>query len=81
MATPLIASDDHLAHDGLVELVAGQPVPCYESPERATAIREALLATRIDDGVGGYRLPSGVTTRRGTCAVACWFSAPRFWLP
>ena len=43
--TPLIASDDHLAHDGLVELVAGREVPCYESPERATAIRDALLAT------------------------------------
>jgi acetoin utilization deacetylase AcuC-like enzyme len=42
---PLIASDDHLAHDGLIELVAGRPVPCYESPERAVAIREALLAT------------------------------------
>ena len=45
MPTPLIASDDHLAHDGLVELVAGQPVPCFESPERATVIRDALLAT------------------------------------
>jgi acetoin utilization deacetylase AcuC-like enzyme len=45
MPTPLIASDDHLAHDGLVELVAGQQVPCFESPERATLIREALLAT------------------------------------
>ncbi len=45
MSTPLIASDDHLAHDGLVELVAGQQVPCYESPERATAIRAALLAS------------------------------------
>jgi len=44
MPTPLIASDDHLAHDGLVELVAGHPVPCYESPERATVIRDALLA-------------------------------------
>ena len=42
---PLIASDHHLEHDGLVELVAGREVPCYESPERATAIREALLAT------------------------------------
>jgi len=50
MAVPLIASDDHLAHDGLFELLAGQPVPCVESPERATAIREALLAT------GGYEL-------------------------
>ena len=45
MPTPLIASDDHLAHDGLVELMAGQPVPCFESPERATVIRDALLAT------------------------------------
>ena len=45
MAIPLIASDHHLAHDGLVELMAGQPIPCYESPERATVIREALLAT------------------------------------
>jgi acetoin utilization deacetylase AcuC-like enzyme len=43
--TPLIASDDHLAHDGLIELVAGREVPCYESPARATAIRDALLAT------------------------------------
>lgn len=43
--TPLIASDDHLAHDGLVELVAGREVPCFESPRRATAIRDALLAT------------------------------------
>ncbi|MCA1572064.1 MAG: histone deacetylase family protein [Chloroflexi bacterium] len=44
-ATPLIASDDHLAHAGLIELVAGREVPCYESPERAIAIRHALLAT------------------------------------
>ncbi|MEO5986463.1 MAG: histone deacetylase family protein [Candidatus Limnocylindria bacterium] len=47
---PLIASDDHLAHDGLIELVAGREVPCYESPDRAVAIRDALLAT------GDYRL-------------------------
>jgi acetoin utilization deacetylase AcuC-like enzyme len=52
MPTPLIASDAHLAHDGLVELVAGQQVPCSESPERATMIREALLAT------GDYALES-----------------------
>lgn len=43
--TPLVASDAHLAHTGLVELLAGREVPCYESPERATVIREALLAT------------------------------------
>jgi acetoin utilization deacetylase AcuC-like enzyme len=45
MPIPLIASDHHLAHDGLVELLAGERIPCYESPERATAIREALLST------------------------------------
>lgn len=45
MPIPLIASDHHLAHDGLIELMAGQPVPCFESPERATVIRAALLAT------------------------------------
>jgi acetoin utilization deacetylase AcuC-like enzyme len=45
MPIPLIASDHHLAHDGLVELMAGQPVACFESPDRATVIREALLAT------------------------------------
>jgi acetoin utilization deacetylase AcuC-like enzyme len=45
MPTPLIASDHHLAHDGLVELMAGEPIPCHESPQRVTAIREALLAT------------------------------------
>ena len=43
--TPLIASDDHLAHAGLIELYAGQEIPCFESPERAIVIREALLAT------------------------------------
>ena len=45
LRTPLVASDDHLAHAGLVELVGGREVPCYESPERAIAIRDALLAT------------------------------------
>ena len=43
--TPLIASDDHLGHSGLIELYAGQEIPCFESPERATAIRAALMAT------------------------------------
>ncbi len=50
MPIPLVASDDHLAHDGVVELMGGQPVPCFEKPERATVIREALLAT------GAYEL-------------------------
>ncbi|MGI8657333.1 MAG: histone deacetylase family protein [Candidatus Limnocylindria bacterium] len=48
-AVPLIASDDHLAHDGLIELVAGREVPCFESPARAVAIRDALLATGAYD--------------------------------
>lgn len=52
--TPLVASDHHLAHDGLVELVGGRPVPCFESPDRATVIREALLAT------GSYELVAPV---------------------
>jgi acetoin utilization deacetylase AcuC-like enzyme len=43
--TPLIASDHHLGHAPLIELLAGREIPCYESPQRATAIREALLAT------------------------------------
>jgi len=49
-ATPIIASDHHLAHDGLIELAGGQPVRCYDSPERATVIRDALLA------IGDYSL-------------------------
>jgi len=44
-STPLIASDAHLAHTGLVELYAGKEIPCFESPERATAIGDALLAS------------------------------------
>ncbi|MDQ4034542.1 MAG: histone deacetylase family protein [Chloroflexota bacterium] len=43
-ATPLIASDDHLAHSGLIELASGREIPCYETPDRAIVIREALLA-------------------------------------
>jgi acetoin utilization deacetylase AcuC-like enzyme len=44
-ATPLVASDDHLAHEGLTELLAGREIPCHESPQRVIAIRDALLAT------------------------------------
>jgi acetoin utilization deacetylase AcuC-like enzyme len=47
-AIPVIASDAHLAHDGLVELVGGREVACYEAPARATRIRTALEAR------GGY---------------------------
>jgi acetoin utilization deacetylase AcuC-like enzyme len=48
VAVPVVASDAHLAHDGLVELVGGREVACYESPERATRIRDALARA------GGY---------------------------
>jgi acetoin utilization deacetylase AcuC-like enzyme len=48
--TPLVASDAHLAHAGLIELLAGREVPCFESPERATVIRDALLSA------GAYEL-------------------------
>jgi acetoin utilization deacetylase AcuC-like enzyme len=47
--TPLVASDAHLGHAGLVELLAGREVPCFESPERATVIRDALLAAGAYD--------------------------------
>ena len=39
---PVIRSDAHLAHSGLIELVGGREIPCWESPERATAIEAAL---------------------------------------
>jgi acetoin utilization deacetylase AcuC-like enzyme len=39
---PVIRSDAHLAHDGLIEFLNGTPVPCFESPARAVAIERAL---------------------------------------
>ena len=44
LSLPFVASDAHLAHDGLVELLAGREVPCFESPARAIAIRRAIEA-------------------------------------
>jgi acetoin utilization deacetylase AcuC-like enzyme len=41
--TPVIRSDAHLAHVGLIELSGGKPIPCYESPERAVEIERALV--------------------------------------
>ncbi|MDQ6682251.1 MAG: histone deacetylase family protein, partial [Chloroflexota bacterium] len=49
-STPIIYSTAHLAHDGLIEIEDGVPIPCHERPERATAILGALEA------VGGYRI-------------------------
>jgi acetoin utilization deacetylase AcuC-like enzyme len=42
--TPVILSDAHLAHAGLIELVGGREIPCWESPERAIAIESELRA-------------------------------------
>ena len=40
--TPVIRSDAHRAHAGLIELSGGREIPCWESPERAEAIEAAL---------------------------------------
>ena len=45
---PVIHSDAHLAHSGLIELASGVEIPCWESPERVLAIEAALAAD------GGY---------------------------
>jgi acetoin utilization deacetylase AcuC-like enzyme len=42
--TPVVRSDAHLAHAGLIELASGREIPCYESPERALEIERALRA-------------------------------------
>ncbi len=42
--TPVIRSDAHLAHAGLIELSGGREIPCWESPERVLAIEAALRA-------------------------------------
>ena len=41
---PVVRSDAHLAHAGLIELAGGRPIPCWESPDRALAIESALAA-------------------------------------
>ena len=46
---PVVHSDAHLAHSGLIELASGLEIACWESPDRARAIEAALR----DDG--GYR--------------------------
>ena len=50
MSIPVFTSPAHLAHDGLVELLAGREVPCFESPQRAIEIERALREA------GGYEL-------------------------
>ena len=46
---PVVTSPAHLAHDGLLEVMGGRPVPCYEKPERISAIERALM------DAGGHR--------------------------
>lgn len=48
--TPVVRSDAHLGHSGLVELLAGREVPCFEAPERPIEIERALVAD------GGFAL-------------------------
>jgi acetoin utilization deacetylase AcuC-like enzyme len=50
---PVIRSDAHLAHAGLIELASGVEIPCFESPERVLAIEAALAA----DGGFAVELP------------------------
>jgi acetoin utilization deacetylase AcuC-like enzyme len=51
--TTVVRSDAHLAHAGLVELMAGREIPCWEAPERAIEIERALAA----DGGFAFREP------------------------
>ncbi len=52
--TPVIRSDAHLAHAGLIELSGGREIPYWESPERAIAIEAALRAS----GTFGFEAPT-----------------------
>ena len=51
---PVVHSDAHLAHTGLIELASGVEIPCYESPERVLAIEAALL----EDGGFAFEAPT-----------------------
>jgi acetoin utilization deacetylase AcuC-like enzyme len=53
-AIPVIRSDAHLAHAGLIELASGVEIPCWESPERVLAIEAALGA----DGGFSFESPA-----------------------
>jgi acetoin utilization deacetylase AcuC-like enzyme len=52
-SVPVIRSDAHLAHAGLIELASGVEIPCWESPERVLAIEAALEA----DGGFAFEAP------------------------
>jgi acetoin utilization deacetylase AcuC-like enzyme len=49
MPVPVIRSDAHQAHDGLVEVDFGRPIPGWEIPSRTIEIEKALAEA------GGYR--------------------------
>jgi acetoin utilization deacetylase AcuC-like enzyme len=49
MPVPVIRSDAHLAHDGLIEVDFGSPIPGFEVPDRVVEIENALAEA------GGYR--------------------------
>ena len=51
---PVIRSNAHLAHAGLIELASGVEIPCWESPERVLAIEAALR----EDGGFAFEAPS-----------------------
>jgi acetoin utilization deacetylase AcuC-like enzyme len=51
---PVIRSDAHQAHAGLIELASGVEIPYWESPERVAAIETALLA----DGTFSLEAPT-----------------------
>jgi hypothetical protein len=57
---PVIRSDAHLAHTGLIELASGVEIPCFESPERILAIEAALEA----DGSFAFEPPPSTAARR-----------------
>ncbi len=58
MPVPVIRSDAHLAHDGLIEVERGEAIPGYETPARAIEIERALTEA------GGYRFEE--PTEHGT---------------
>ena len=51
---PVVLSDAHLAHTGLIELAGGREIPCWESPERVLAIEAALRS----DGGFAFEAPT-----------------------
>jgi acetoin utilization deacetylase AcuC-like enzyme len=51
---PVVHSDAHLAHAGLIELAGGREIPCFEAPERVLAIEAALRA----DGGFAFEAPT-----------------------